>query len=193
MTDRPALQPMRALALGEPLYRRILGSAWAGLAPQIRELHSVTGESVFIGRCRVERGRNPLSMLVATMIGLPRAGEDQEVIVTLTAEGNGERWVRCIGGRRFQSLQRPGHGRSDGLVRESFGPVCVHMALVVDGVNLRYVLRRWTLFGMPLPLSLGPQSHASESVEDGKFRFDVEIRHPLTGFIVRYRGLLSPR
>ena len=25
------------------------------------------------------------------------------------------------------------------------------------------------------------------------FRFDVEISHPLTGFIVRYRGLLSPR
>jgi hypothetical protein len=53
------------------------------------------------------------------------------------------------------------------------------------------VIRRWTLFGVPLPLCLGPRSRASESVENGRFRFDVQIRHPLTGLIVRYRGLLS--
>jgi hypothetical protein len=42
------------------------------------------------------------------------------------------------------------------------------------------VIRRWTLFGVPLPLCLGPRSRASESVENGRFRFDVQIRHPLT-------------
>jgi hypothetical protein len=29
-------------------------------------------------------------------------------------------------------------------------------------------------------------------VHDDQFRFDVEIRHPLTGLIVRYQGTLSP-
>ena len=181
----------RALTQGQPLYQRTLGAAWDHLAPQIRELHAVTRESVFTGRCRVERGRSPLSMLAAWCVGFPKAGADQEVSVTLTVTGDGELWVRRIVGHRFSSLQRPGTGRSDWLIRERFGPVCVHMALVVDGANLRYVLRRWTLFGIPLPLALGPQSIASESTEDGKFRFDVEIRHPLTGLIVRYRGLLS--
>jgi hypothetical protein len=67
------------------------------------------------------------------------------------------------------------------------------MALVVEGTTLRYVIRRWTLLGLPLPLALGPRSRASESVEEGRFRFDVEIGHPLTGLIVKYQGLLSPR
>ena len=114
-----------------PLYQRILGSAWDDLAPQIRELHSVRRESVFTGRCRVERGRSPLSRLVASVIGFPKAGTDQNVSVTLTVDGDGERWIRRIGDHRFSSLQRPGQGRSDSLIRERFGPVSVHMALVV--------------------------------------------------------------
>lgn len=179
MTDRPLT----------PLYQRILGNGWDNLAPRIRELHSVTSESVFVGRCWVERGRDPLSRLIAAMIGLPAAGDDQEAIVTLTVERDGERWTRCIGGRSFSSLQRPGHG----LVREQFGAVTVHMALIVESGTLRYEIRRWTLLGIPLPLWPGPPGRASESVEEGKFRFDVEMRHPLTGLIVRYRGLLSRR
>src|SRR3569833_1681086 len=118
MTDR----------LPTPLYRRILGNDWERLAPQIRELHSVTSESVFVGRCRVERGRNPLASLFAALIGLPAADEDKEVIVTLTAQADGERWTRGIGRRTFSSLQRPARGRSDGLVCEQFGAVAVHMA-----------------------------------------------------------------
>ena len=66
-------------------------------------------------------------------------------------------------------------------------------ALLARGAELHYVIRRWTLFGIPLPLSLGPQSRTSEGVEDGQFRFDVEIRHAFMGFIVRYRGVLLPR
>jgi len=174
-----------------PLYQRILGGAWHDLAPPIRELHSVTRTSVFTGRCHVERGRSPLSMLTAAIIGLPRAGADQEVRVTLCVESDGERWTRRIGGRQFSSLQHPGRGRPHGLIRERFGPICVYMALAVDGADLQYVIRRWTLSGVPLPISIGPRGCASESVEEGRFRFDVEIGHPLTGLIVRYRGVLS--
>jgi hypothetical protein len=39
---------------------------------------------------------------------------------------------------------------------------------------------------------LCPRSTAFEAVEDGRFRFHVEISHPLTGMIVRYRGRLEP-
>jgi hypothetical protein len=65
------------------------------------------------------------------------------------------------------------------------------MALVVDGPVLHYIVRRWALCGISMPLLLGPRSTAVESVKDGKFCFDVTISHPLTGLIVRYRGLLS--
>lgn len=45
---------------------------------------------------------------------------------------------------------------------------------------------------MPLPMWLGPRSTSYETVEDGRFRFHVEISHPLTGMIARYRGWLEP-
>jgi hypothetical protein len=68
----------------------------------------------------------------------------------------------------------------------------VESALVVEDGKLRYVIRRWSLVGIPLPLSWGPRSTAIESIQDGLFRFDVEISHPLTGLIVHYVGTLSP-
>lgn len=136
------------------------------------------------------RGRNPLAWLIATLIGFPKAGANQDITVELSTRGNGERWTRRSGGRTFSSVQSPGRGRSEWLVRERFGPVSVAMALVVEGANLRYVLRGWTLARIPMPRRLGPSSTAVESVQDGKFKFDVEISHPLTGLVVRYVGLL---
>ena len=175
-----------------PLYQRLLGPAWDALAPQIRALHTVTSAATFSGRCSVVRGRGPLAWLAATAMGFPHAGADQPITVWLSREGDGERWVRTSGRRSFASRQYPGRGRSRWLVRERFGVVSVDMALVVEGANLRYVLRRWALFGVALPLALGPRSRAVESVEDGQFHFDVEVRLPLAGLVVHYQGRLSP-
>ena len=181
----------RVPAPAGPLYQRVLGESWGQLPPAIRRLHSVTSVSSFSGRCTVDCGRNPLARMIAALIGFPKAGPDQSITIKLTAEGDQERWVRTSGGRMFSSVQCLGRERSEWLVRERFGPVAVHMALVADKAGLRYVLRRWTLFGIALPLSFGPRSKAYESVEDGKFRFDVEIGHPFAGLIVRYRGLFA--
>lgn len=177
-----------------PLYERILGPTWMRLPPEIRQLHSVTVASSFSGQCTVDRGRNPLAWLIATIIGFPKAGKNQSISVQLTREGDGERWVRTICGRTFSSIQSPGRGRAKWLVRERFGAVSVDMALVVDGSTLHYMVRHWSLFGVSMPLLFGPRSTAVESAEGGQFCFDVSIGHPLTGLIVRYRGrlMLSP-
>jgi hypothetical protein len=182
----------RELASDRPMYQQVLGDAWHRLAPEIRQLHTVAEDSSFEGHCKVERGRNPLAWLVAALYGFPSAGADQPIRVDLKFVGGGEIWTRTIGGRRFSSVQTAGRGRSEWLVRERFGPMSADLALVVEGAGLRYVIRRWRLFGIPLPLALGPRSTAFEMVEGGKFRFDVQIGHPLTGRIVRYRGELTP-
>jgi hypothetical protein len=175
-----------------PLYQRLLGPAWDALAPQIGALHTVTSAATFRGRCSVVRGRGPLAWLAATAMGFPHAGADQAITVWLSREGDGERWVRTSGRHSFASRQYPGRRRSRWLVRERFGAVSVDMALLVEGGNLRYVLRRWALFGVPLPLAFGPRTRAFETVEDGQFCFDVEIRLPLAGLVVHYRGHLAP-
>ena len=65
------------------------------------------------------------------------------------------------------------------------------MALVPEGDKLVLAVRRWSVFGIPLPMALGPRSDTSEYVADGRFHFDVKLSHPLAGRIVHYRGWLE--
>ena len=109
------------------------------------------------------------------------------------AEAGGERWTRSFGASQFSSRQYEGEGKSSRLLCERFGPLEFAMALVCEEGRLRLVLRRWSVFGLPLPLWLAPRSDAYESEDAGVFRFHVEISHPLTGLIVRYRGWLKPQ
>jgi hypothetical protein len=68
-----------------------------------------------------------------------------------------------------------------------------HLALVVEDAKLRLVVRRWSLWGLPLPLVLAPGGDSYETAIDDRFHFHVEIRHRLIGLIVGYRGWLEIR
>ena len=58
----------------------------------------------------------------------------------------------------FSSRQSAGRGRSERLLCERFGPLTFAMALVPEEGRLRLVLRRWSAFGVPLPMWLCPHS-----------------------------------
>lgn len=175
-----------------PLYRRLLGAAFDTLPEPVRALHASAGAREWRGEAEVRRGRGLLARLAAALIGFPKAAATTPVTVTFTPEGEGERWTRNFGGRRFSSLQSEGRGRNEYLLVERFGPAAFAMALVVEGDRLRLVPRRWTLLGFPMPHFLMPDGPSFETGVDGKFRFDVEIRAPVIGLIVGYRGTLEP-
>jgi hypothetical protein len=79
------------------------------------------------------------------------------------------------------------------VICERFGPLNVGMALLCESERLRFVVRRWSVCGIPLPRALAPRGDSYEFAEAGRFHFHVEIAHPFTGLIVRYRGWLVPR
>lgn len=174
----------------QPLYRRALGEAWTALPEPVRAMHDLSGDKRAAGRAEVERGTALMARLAAALIGFPATGGDVPVEVTFRVRDGVETWRRRFAGRSFSSTQQAGRGRSEGLLEERFGPVRVGLALVLDGDRLRLVVRRWSLLGLPLPLALGGE--AWETAADGRFRFHVEISHPWTGLIVRYRGWLAP-
>ena len=177
---------------GEPLYRRILGDAYATLPQPLQVMHDLKRELTATGVGSVERGRGLLARLAAAIVGFPPAGDDMAVEVAFRLQDGRELWQRNFAGQRFASTQEEGQGRSARLMCERFGAFSFAMALVVEGERMRLVMRRWSLLGLPLPLVLAPRIDAYEYAEDGRFRFHVEISHPLTGLIVRYRGWLVP-
>jgi hypothetical protein len=113
------------------------------------------------------------------------------VQVAFSSVADGERWTRSFAGRSFSSFQSAGHGKSAHLLRERFGPLTFDLALVIEGATLCFVVRRWSLWGLSLPLFLAPGGATHESVVDDRFHFHVEIRHRLIGLIVGYRGWLK--
>jgi hypothetical protein len=175
-----------------PLYRRLLGEAWHALPEPLRRMHDISDVLVAQGVARVDRGTGLLARLIAATFRFPRAGHDIPITVTFRAGAGREIWQRDFAGRWMQSVQQAGRGRFERLLHERFGPFGFGLALVTEPGRLRFVVRRWTLFGLPLPRGLAPRGDAFESVDDGRFNFHVEIGHPLTGLIVRYRGWLVP-
>jgi uncharacterized protein DUF4166/saccharopine dehydrogenase-like protein len=176
-----------------PLYRRLLGDAYAALPAPIRAMHDLTGTLTAEGRASIERGTHPLARAIAAAVGFPPAGRDVPVKVEFTLRDGCEVWRRDFAGRTFASTQEEGRGHFDRLLCERFGPFAFGIALVCEPGRLNLVVRRWSAFGIPLPRALAPIGVAYESVEDGRFRFHVEIRLRLIGLIVRYRGWLVPR
>jgi hypothetical protein len=173
------------------VYRRILGPAYDGLPVSLRDLHDLDERLAATGSAVIERGEGLIARLIADAAGFPRPGRDVPVTVEFQRDGSGELWRRNFSGQIFTSRQEAGQGRFDRLLCERFGPLAFGMALVVDADRLRLVLRGWSLFGLPMPLWLAPSCEAYECEEDGRFRFFVELRHRLTGLIVRYQGWLE--
>jgi hypothetical protein len=177
---------------GAPLYRRVLGEAWERLPGPLRSMHDVADHLQAEGVASVERGRGLLARLIAAVVGFPQAGDDIPVRATFAVRDGRETWRRTFGGASFSSVQEQGEGRFARLVGERFGPFRFGLALLVQDERLRLIVRRWSFFGIPLPRTLAPFGDSYEFVEDGRFNFHVEIGHPLTGLIVRYRGWLIP-
>jgi Domain of unknown function (DUF4166)/Saccharopine dehydrogenase NADP binding domain len=201
LTDYEVLFARRAIVTGQreamaatlPLYRRLLGDAYEAMPAPLRQMHDLKDEMAAEGVATVTHGNGLLARVAAAVVGFPRAGENVPLRVDFKVENGRERWTRSFAGRTFHSTQEQGHGRDAWLVCERFGPLKVSIALVLDDGRLRLVVRRWSLFAIPMPLWLAPGGDTYEYAADGRFHFHVEIGHPWIGPIVGYQGWLVLR
>ncbi|WGW02330.1 SDR family oxidoreductase [Tropicibacter oceani] len=182
VTTRRDSQPL------DPIFPRVLGSDFAKLPAEIRETHLTAGQSRWEGRSTVTRGTGAWPRLLALLFGFPPAAPDMAVTVTKSADTQGETWERRFGERRFRSFLR---ATPDGMT-ERFGPFTFTLGLRVQDGALLYPVKAGRIGPIPLPRWLLPVSEASETVNEGRFHFDVALRAPITGaLIVRYRGWLT--
>ena len=173
------------------LYEEILGTAYEEMSEPLRNLHRIGKGKGFKGRCKVTRGRNPLAHIVATILRFPKAAPDIPVKVILTKKGDKEIWERFFDGRRMVSMQEAGRGKQSRLVIERFGPIAIHLAVLVE--DGRQVLQTvgWSFLGIPLPKILMPGGDVFEHDKDGRFNFHVDLVAPLFGRLVKYEGWLE--
>ena len=170
----------------EPLYRRILGRRFEMLPETVREMHDIIGDGGAAGTATVLRGKSGPSRLVAAVMGFPPEGAHR-VHVTFEEVNGVERWTRRFSDRSFSSeLSQRG-----AFLVERFGPLRFFFSLLTDTDGLEMVMVKWTVVGIPLPLSLAPQSRASEMADQDVFIFDVSIALPLVGPLVHYKGRLN--
>ena len=170
-----------------PLYRRLLGARFDELPPRVRELHDVTGTSVWAGRADVERG---------ALAGGPHGGDAVRAAARGTRPGvardvhagrRPELWTRRFGNAVFRSLQY----ERGGLLNERVGPSTFVFALATSPDGMALKLRGVRFLGVPLPSFLAPTVATFESEREGRYHFEVEASLPLLGRIVRYQGWLE--
>ena len=88
--------------------------------------------------------------------------------------------------RQFIGVRKP-----SGWIVERFGILDFDLEVSVAEQRLALAMRGMRCCGLPVPRALWPAIEATESEEDGRFRFDVQICLPLVGRLVRYRGWLT--
>jgi Domain of unknown function (DUF4166)/Saccharopine dehydrogenase NADP binding domain len=168
-----------------PLYKRIMAHSFDRLPLPVRTMHDICGAGTAHGHAEVERGTSFLAKLVCNIMRFPPAGRNK-LTVYFTEENGVEQWTRAFGGHRFSSTLSEAKGR---LV-ERFGPMRFHFDLPATDRGLTMVMRKWSIFGVPMPLWLAPRSEAQEWAEGDDFRLDVPIDLPMIGRIIHYRGWL---
>jgi hypothetical protein len=174
------------------LYQKLLDQAWYKLPQSLQRMHAYKTVTKVAGFAKVESGTSIASRFIAMLFRFPQAGEEVPVQVVFQPKATGELWTRTFIDKSFSSWQTEGHGRSDKLLNERFGPFTFGLALVVKSSKLYLIVRNWSFLGIPLPILLVPNGDSYEYDDNGRFCFNVEIKHIFTGLIVRYTGWLEP-
>lgn len=169
----------------QPLYRRVIGPAYATLPHPVRAMHDLIGDAGASGRATVRRGKSLPARFVCAAMRFPPEGE-HDLHVSFEERDGVERWTRDFAGHAFMSELSQRGGR----LTERFGPMRFSFDLPSDTTGLTMVMRGWSVLGIPMPLWLAPRSEAREWAEGEDFCFDVPIALPGIGEIVHYSGRL---
>ena len=173
---------------GLPIYRQVLGAAFAELDEPVQRFHSLQGRHRLRGRCTVGGAEHPLGRFLCALLGLPRATQDCEFAFELDADESGETWTRHFPSRTMQSRLQPA---ATHRLRERLGPALLEFSLSAAEGSLRMQLERIQVFGLRWPRRWFPAVWAIECGEQGRFCFDVGARLRALGTLVAYSGYLA--
>lgn len=170
-----------------PLFKRLLGASFEELPAPIRRVHDDRAHKVLAGRCHITRGGGVLVSLLGWVASLPRSGDDLPLSVSFLRDGAGEVWSRDFGGHPMRSTLT----ERDGLLEEVLGPARFRFALRADDRGVAWSVVGIRVMGVPLPAAWFKAVTARQSVQSGRYTFDVRAELPWIGLLVHYYGWLE--
>ncbi|MGB3393596.1 MAG: DUF4166 domain-containing protein [Stenotrophomonas sp.] len=175
--------------MSTPLFERVLGTAFAGLPPRLKALHSIAKCQHWSGRGEVLRGTRWLVTPCAWLARLPPTSVDVPVSVEFVVDETGECWNRRFGGVRMASRL----WQHDGRLFERLGALRFRFALEVGDGQMTWRAERAWVFGIvPLPARWFAGVHCREREREGRYEFLVDVSMPWLGRLIRYQGWLLP-
>lgn len=154
----------------ETLYSRLLQEQFTQLPALLQHFHLQAGQR-WQGRSEVVWSQSQLLRALLRLAGMPRAGSDVPLEVTVELRGHTEIWRRSFAGRKMRSDQR----LSPRGLYETAGPWGLDLDCAVQDSTLVLHNRVTRILGLPLPSGLGLAVEGKEWEEGGSFHFDVSI------------------
>jgi hypothetical protein len=177
--------PADRLSVDEPNALSLcMGGDFARLPALIQRAH--LGEIQLEGVVEVARGKG-LGGLLAAIMKLPATAARCPMTVTGRHLPDRMVWRRSFAGRPFESVFVK---EGDHLV-EGMGSLRLGLRPEVGGDRLHYRLLEARFGPIKLPRWIMPCLTAWEGERGGFYEFEVEIRLPIIGRLVRYGGLLA--
>lgn len=171
------------------LFRSLLDTTdWSRLAPAVQRMHAEGTMIQASGEAEVDGARHALARLLRRLLTLPEPGHGQHIALTIERHATHERWTRRFAHGRMRSTLHPGGPTA---LRERLGPVVLHFSLCRDDDAIDWRLCHVSLLGLPLPRALCGQVLSRSGAQDGRYMFDIDVRLPLLGQLVAYRGWLE--
>ncbi len=168
------------------LYERILGQSFDDLSTVLKGIHDTRQRKRYLGRCDIRGGRSWVARLITRFAGLPQAKLDVPLAVTIVSQDHKEEWIRQFGSNQMRSALRDRNGQ----LEERLGPLVLTFKLTAEREEILWVLKAARLAIVPLPITPLLNCAARESLDDGRYAFDVSASVIGIGLIVHYKGWL---
>jgi hypothetical protein len=139
------------------------------------------------GEADVGGATNMAARMLRRVVGLPTPGSRRQLEFSIEREGHRETWRRNFSGSIMRSALDP----SGDHLRERLGPMAFLFDLHRDGDAIDWQLRGSRLLGVPLPRWMTGNVLSRSGSRDGRYAFDVDVKMPLIGNLVSYRGWLE--
>jgi hypothetical protein len=169
---------------------RWFGPGFAQLHPLLQQLHRQG--CVLYGHVAVSYGEGIAGWLgrrVAAKLGLPPREGSIPLTVHIQSTVQALHWRRTFNGSRaVTSIFTPVGSWPCGYWIERIGVFRTELRVDASGGGWRWVPKRTSICGVPLPRWLTPRLDASKRVVAGQYQFDVTLSHPLLGTLFCYRG-----